>query len=218
MALSDRVPLHAGTTILNFDGLIDSTILSSQYAGLGFSGTIVLSAGITLDEFEFPAHSGTNVASDNGGPVTILFSSPIQSFGGYFTYGVPLTIQAFGASGSLVASASSSFSSNQAISGVSGSSPNELIQVAFRAGITKVTITGSSAGSSFVFDDATVSAFSRCDVNQDNSTNVVDLQWITNEVLGAKQAVDDLNSDQRVSVVDIQIVINAVLGLGCSAS
>jgi hypothetical protein len=218
IAVAVQVPLQAGTTILNFDGLIDSAILSSQYATVGFSGAIVLGAGFTLNEFEFPPHSGTNVASDNGGPVTIVFSSPIQSFAGYFTYGVPLTVQAFGSSGNPVASASSSFSNNQALSGVSGSSPNELIQVTFPAGISKVTITGKPAGTSFVFDDATVTAFSRCDVNQDNSTNVVDLQLITNEALGAKHAVDDLNNKGEVNIVDVQIVINAVLNLGCSAS
>jgi hypothetical protein len=219
IAAAAAVPLRAGTTILNFDGLVDSTILSNQFAVLGgFSGAVVLSAGITLNEFEFPPHSGANVASDNGAPVTIAFSSPVQSFAGYFTYGVPLTVRAFGSTGNLVASASSSFSNNQALSGVSGSSPNELIQVAFPAGISKVTITGNPAGTSFVFDDATVSAFSRCDVNRDSSVNVVDLQQLTNEVLGVKPDVDDLNSDSRVSVVDVQIVINAVLSLGCSAS
>src|ERR1035437_8615795 len=85
--------LHAG--LLTFEGFPDSTVLANQYPGGVFPNAIILSAGISLNEFEFPPHSGTNVVSDNGGPLSIGFSSPIQSFTGYFTYAEPLTLQAF---------------------------------------------------------------------------------------------------------------------------
>src|SRR5579859_4683074 len=87
-----------GDTIINFEGLADGTILANQYPGLAFSNAIILTAGISLNEFEFPPHSGVNVASDNGGPITIEFSTPVVSFGGYFTYLEPLTLDAFDAS------------------------------------------------------------------------------------------------------------------------
>jgi len=147
-------PLNAGTTALNFEGFSDSTILTTQYSGVTFSGAIVLTAGITLNEFEFPPHSGTNVASDNGGPMTVSFASSVQSFSGYFTYGHSLTLQAFDASNTPVASATSRFSNNEALSGSTGSSPNEFLQVSFAGGISKVTITGDPAGGSFTLDDA----------------------------------------------------------------
>src|SRR5580698_6525806 len=79
-------------TIIDFESLNDGDLVTNQYPGLTFSNTIVLSAGISLNEFEFPPHSGTNVVSDNGGPMTITFFPPIQSFSGYFTYSVPLKV------------------------------------------------------------------------------------------------------------------------------
>ena len=62
-----------------------------------------------------------------------------------------------------------------------------------------------------------MSSVSQCDLNQDGTTNVVDVQAIINEALGAISATDDLNQDGVVNVVDIQIIINAALALGCEA-
>jgi hypothetical protein len=199
----------------SFEGFVDSTILASQYPGATFGNAIILTAGITLNEFEFPAHSGSNVASDNGGPMTIVFASPLRSFSGYFTYSVPLTMQALDSSNNLLASATSAFSSNEALSGVSGSHPSELLQANASAGIYKIVIAGASQGTSFTVDDAT--AISACDLNQDGMINVADTQAILNEALGVAAATSDLNGDGVVNVVDVQIVINAAIGLGCAA-
>jgi Subtilase family len=142
-------------TTLNFEGFPDSTILTTQYSGLTFTNAIILTSGISLDEFEFPPHSGVNVVSDNNGPMTIDFSSPITTFSGYFTYLEPLSLDAFNASSSLIASASSEFSNNEALSGDLGSSPSEFIKLGFAAGISSITITGDPLGSSFTMDDIT---------------------------------------------------------------
>jgi hypothetical protein len=142
-------------TVLDFEGFPDSTILTSQYAGLTFTNAIILTAGVSLNEFEFPPHSGVNVASDNGGPISISFDNPILSFSGYFTYLEPLTLVGFDALDNQVASAMSAFSSNDALFGDPGSSPNEFLQLAFAGGISSVTIAGDPAGGSFVMDDVT---------------------------------------------------------------
>ena len=149
--------LRAGTIILDFEGFSDSTILTNQYPGITFTDAIILTAGISLNEFEFPPHSGVNVASDDNGPITLTLASTITSFSGYFTYAEPLTVDAFGPTNNLVASATSAFSNNEALSGDMGSSPNEFIQVSFAGGIDSVTITGDPAGSSFTLDDAAYS-------------------------------------------------------------
>ncbi len=162
-----QVPSLAGpVTVLDFEGFPDSTILTNQYAGLAFTNTIILTAGISLNEFEFPPHSGVNVASDNGGPVSISFDSPVLSFGGYFTYEEPLRLDAFDSSSDFGDSARSSFSSNDALFGDPGSSPNEFIQVSFAAGISSVTITGDPLGGSFVMDDVT---YTTADVSEPGS-------------------------------------------------
>lgn len=201
---------------LSFEGFPDGTILTTQYSGLTFSNAVVLTAGTSLNESEFPPHSGANVAADHGGPMSITFAAPVQSFSGYFTYSVPLTLQAFNSSNSPIASAVSQFSNNEALSGVSGSQPNELLQVLAPAGasIFQVVITGSPGGASFTVDDIT--AYTECDIAKDGGTKVIDAQRMVNEAFGVEPPTNDVNGDGVINVVDVQIVINAALGLGCS--
>jgi hypothetical protein len=59
---------------------------------------------------------------------------------------------------------------------------------------------------------------SACAVTLDNSPSVADVQAIINEALGVSAPANDLNGDGTVNVVDLQIVTNAVLGQSCSAS
>jgi hypothetical protein len=142
--------------LLDFEGFPDSTPITTQYPGVTFSHATILTAGISLNEFEFPPHSGVNVVFDDGGPMSLSFASPIFSFSGYFTYLEPLTLLAFDAGSSQVAQANSLFSDNLALSGDPGSSPNEFLHVSFAGGISSVTITGDPGGSSFTLDDATI--------------------------------------------------------------
>jgi hypothetical protein len=214
MVLSRQV--LAQPTTLTFDNLSDSTTVTNQFQGLAFKNAAAISAGISLNEFEFPPHSGANVVFDSGGAMTITFSSPIQSFAGYFTYSVPLTIQALGSTGSQIVSASSRFSSNEALSGVPGSSPNELIQLDSGGGISQIVITGSQSGTSFVLDDATVSTGATCTVTHDGAAGIADVQQMINEALGVLSGSDDLNGDGLVNIVDVEIIINAAVGRGCS--
>lgn len=145
--------------VLDFEGQADSTILTNQYPGLTFQNTIILSAGISLNEFEFPPHSGSNVASDNGGPVTIAFSGSATTFSGYFIYTQPITIQAFDSSNNLLGSVSSNPAciSNEALSGTLGCPPNEPLAIGNLGPFASVTITGNPSGESFTLDDASFS-------------------------------------------------------------
>jgi hypothetical protein len=43
--------LLAASVVITFEGFADSTILTNQYPGLIFSNTIILTAGISLNEF-----------------------------------------------------------------------------------------------------------------------------------------------------------------------
>ena len=145
---------------VNFESFSDSEILTNQIPGLQFTNTIVLSSGISLNQFDFPPHSGSNVASDNGGPIEITFDTSVlggevTGFSGYFTYFEPLTIQAFGSSSKLLATEDSKFSSNTGIGGAAGSAPNEFLQFSSTTGIDSILITGDPAGGSFTMDDLT---------------------------------------------------------------
>ena len=148
--------LVADPIITDFEGLSDLETVATQFSPMTFSNAVVVTAGVSLNEFEFPPHSGTNVVFDNSGPISIDFGLfPAFSFGGFFTYLVPVTLEAFDFSANLLGSVTSSFSSNLALSGDPGSSPNEFLGVGFPGGIARVTITGDPAGGSFTLDDLT---------------------------------------------------------------
>jgi hypothetical protein len=151
----------AETITIDFEGLNDSTAVSNQYFALGvnFSSATVLTVGIGLNEFEFPPNSGVNVVFDDGGPISLSFITPVLSFGGYFTYLIPITIDAYDSGSSLIGSISSLFFSNLALSGDPGSSPNEFLQIAYTGGISSINIVGDpDFGGSFTMDDVTFNA------------------------------------------------------------
>lgn len=96
---------------------------------------------------------------------------------------------------------------------------------------TQYTVTGLSAGTYFfavtAYDaNGNESGFSNevsetiantrtCNINGDNSVNILDLQMLANVIIGAGQSSStyDLNSDGRVDVLDLQILNNVILGL-----
>jgi hypothetical protein len=94
-------------------------------------------------------------AGSPGGPISISFPVPVASVGGSFTYLAQLTLTAFDGADQLIGQTTSLFSSNLALSGAVGSSPNELIQIAFAGGISRLVISGDAAGGSFTLDDLT---------------------------------------------------------------
>jgi hypothetical protein len=146
----------AGT--IDFEGLSDQTDIGSTYSGLGviFTNAVTISAGISLNEFEFPPHSGVSVAADSNAGMILTFSVPITSFQGYFTYASALSLVG-SLSGSTVSTANSLFASNFVSS---GNSPNEFLQLTSAGGIDQITVTGDPNGGSFVVDDISFSAAS----------------------------------------------------------
>src|ERR1700761_8685069 len=85
-------PLAGANTItLDFEAFSDGTSLTNQYAGFLFVNASVWTSGLSLNDLEVPPHSGTNVAVDAGGPITVTFSTPVLTFSGFFTYSSALT-------------------------------------------------------------------------------------------------------------------------------
>ena len=153
--LAFSLPAAAGPITVGFDDafLADGDVLAAQYDGLVFTNAIVLTAGIGLNEVDFPPRSAFNVASDDGGPVAILFGAPVGIVEGYFTYAVPLTMRAFDAAGRLLGTVTSACSSSLAPD--PGCGPNELLRIVSNGGIAMVSITGDEFGNSFTLDDLT---------------------------------------------------------------
>lgn len=145
----------AQATVIDFESLLDSEIVTTQFAGLTFQNTMALTAGLSLNDLEFPPKSGVNVVLDNGGPIIISFINPMISVSGFFTYTTGLSFLAFDSIGTQIAAANSAFNSNLALSGDVGSTPNEFLQVTSSSGIASISISGDPAGGSFALDDLT---------------------------------------------------------------
>jgi hypothetical protein len=152
------VPISAAAApmVIDFDSLTDSEVVTNQFAGLTFSSAVALTAGISLNEFEFPPRSGSNVVFDDSGPLSIVFATPALRVGGYFTYASALTLEAFDAGHASLGLVSAAFDSNLGLSGDAGSSTNEFLELSSILGIASITISGSPLGSSFVLDDLTI--------------------------------------------------------------
>lgn len=156
LPIAHAIPMGPTTTI-DFEGLLDSDSVTNQFAGVSFQNTLVLTAGLSLNEFEFPPISGTNVVFDNGGGILLNFLTPVTSVGGFFTYLTSLNFMAFDTAGAQVGSMNSAFNTNLALSGDAGSTPNEFLQLISVGGIARASITGDPAGGSFTLDDLTFS-------------------------------------------------------------
>lgn len=158
----------APATTLDFESLLDGDVLTEQYAGLGVhvvGGGVALVAGNSLNEIQFPPHSGVTVLADGAGPLEFRFDTPIDDFAAYFTYLAPLSLNAYDGSGAVVASAISNFGANLAAdpavpgsAGDPGSAPNDLLSLAYAAGFTRVVLAGAPDGASFVLDDVRFSS------------------------------------------------------------
>jgi hypothetical protein len=144
---------NASAVSIDFETLADGAVVTNQFAGVTFSNATALKSGFSLNEVEFPPHSGSVVVFDDGGPMTLLFSSPVTQVSAFFTYVAPLTLTAWDAFDVALGSVLSLFSTNAALSGDPGSAPNEFLELAFASGIAKLTVSGDAGGGSFVLDD-----------------------------------------------------------------
>lgn len=150
----------AGAAVITFDDLgVSETYnyiaVTNQYAGLTFSNASVLTAELTLDEFEFPPYSGENIVFDDGGIMTIRFAAAMGDVGAYFTYASTLVLSFYDATDALAGTVQSAFSSNMGLTGDDGSQPNEYLHFSSSGGILRIEIVGESSGGSFAMDNLT---------------------------------------------------------------
>ena len=56
---------------------------------------------------------------------------------------------------------------------------------------------------------------SACDLNQDGTTNIVDVQGMVNQAIGVTPCSADINKDGACNIIDVQRIVNAALGGAC---
>lgn len=147
----------ASAVVIDFEGLPDLTPVGATYSGLGvtFANATAVMAGASLNQFEFPPHSGTKVAFDDAGPITGTFSTPVTTVSFYATYADRLQFTIFNAGSTQVGLVNSLHLANYTSS---GNPPNELLQLSYAPGIVSFRIEGDPLGNSFVIDDFTFTA------------------------------------------------------------
>lgn len=160
LCAAGAIPLaQAAPMVYGFDAFNDGDFVTSLGGGVTLSNAQALQSGASLNEFEFPPRSGSNVVFDNGGPITINFASSVISVGAYFTYGSGLTFSAYDSANVLLGMDVADYFANTALSGDAGSSPNEFLSFDSAGGlIARVVITGDLLGASFTLDDLTIDA------------------------------------------------------------
>jgi hypothetical protein len=147
LALVGLVPAAGAASTITFEGLPDSTLVTNQYAGLTFTNALILSAGQSLNDFDYPPHSGANVITNWGGPeLSVTFAAPTRSFSAYMTHGTDITMSLFGAGHVLFATVT--HPGGNYVS--SGNTPNYLVSLNLGIDIYSVTF---SSEFPFVVDD-----------------------------------------------------------------
>lgn len=143
---------------IDFDSVADLSSVGTSFSGLTFLNATILTAGVSLNELEFPPISGSNVIFDDGGAISVFFDGPISSVSAYLTYLTAVTLTAFDEFDNVLGQVTSLHTANIALSGAPNSSPNELLQLSSLPGISYVTFSGDLLGGSFVLDNLTYDA------------------------------------------------------------
>jgi hypothetical protein len=154
--------------LIDFESVSDNSGLgvpvTNQFAALGvsFDNVTAITAGISLNELEFPPGSGQTVGSNlANGIMRLLFSIPVTDVAGYFTYNTPdvgLLLSAYDASDNLIGTVTSAFFNNLGDGlGDPSSAPNEQLKIFGVGAIARLEIDPN--GGDFVLDDFEATPF-----------------------------------------------------------
>jgi hypothetical protein len=105
-------PGSSSGAMVNFEAFGDSFTLTNEVPGLSVAGGTILTAGISLNEFDFPPRSGSNVLGALSGVLLLSFSGDPDQVSAYFTFAEMLHVTAFGAGGAVLADFDSLVASN----------------------------------------------------------------------------------------------------------
>lgn len=134
---------EAAATPIDFEAYTDNTPLTNEEAGLTFSGGVILTAGVSLNEFDFPPTSGVNVLGALSGTLDIALDTPATGFSGYFSHLEELTFSGYDSLHNLLFSIATANSSNLGGSTLISHSAD---------GLALLSITGAQ-GLGFTLDD-----------------------------------------------------------------
>lgn len=132
---------------LDFEAFTDNSPLTNEIIGLTFSGGTVLTAGVGLNEIDYPPKSGTNVLAALLGSLTINANDPFDQFSAYFTFDEQLMFSGFDIAGNLLFSFNSLINSNLGSNSLIGFSAPEISSL----------VIATQGSTPFTMDDLNVS-------------------------------------------------------------
>jgi hypothetical protein len=151
LALGAASTAASADTTLGFDDIPEGTVASNQYNGLVISGGSVLTLDSILNP-QFPPNSDPNVLYNYAdGNISILFTSAVNSIGGYITGNEIVTLSAYDGATLLgtIATSGPNYVG-------SGGTPNEFLQLLFPT-ITSAVFSGATGiENTYTLDDLTV--------------------------------------------------------------
>jgi hypothetical protein len=208
----------SGTIYTNSQGVATVTATATGTAGGPFTVTATVTgvatpASFTLTNVGAPASisvlSGSGQSTAPGAAFEAALEVIVKDSGGNPLSGVTVMFAAPGTGASASLSPSTVVETDSAGVAAVAALANASL------GTYNVTASVSGVATPATFGLAN-SPYSACDVNQDGTVNISDVQRMINEVLGSAAPANDVNGDGKVNVIDLQIVINGALGLGCS--
>ena len=95
---------QAGAITIDFEAVPDSTEVGDFYAssGIHFADAVALTAGISLNEFDYPPHSGSVAVADDGSPIIVTFDQPVGNISAWFAHSEQLNFTAYSAGGGTI--------------------------------------------------------------------------------------------------------------------
>ena len=200
--------IYYGTSSRNYSTVIDvHNVTTYGITGLG-PGTYYFAA-TAYNTANAESGYSNEVSATIGSSCTYNLSSSSQSVPAGSSTGSVSVISQSGCSWA----ASSNAGWIAITSGGSGSG-NGSVNYSVAANTTRNPRTGTLtvAGRTLTVTQARIG----CDMNQDTSTNIVDVQVLINIILGQNGCSGncDVNGDGSVNVVDLQTLQNVILGVG----
>ncbi len=149
-----------GATLIDFESLADLEVVDNQFVTIGAdfnASAMALASGVSLNELEFPPHSGSKLVTNDlgvsAGTLTVTAVGPLwTAVGGYVTGPSSVTLTAYG-SGGIALGTDATGGANYVTAGT-GLLPNIFLHVT-SPGIAYVVL--GASGDSYTLDDFTFS-------------------------------------------------------------
>ena len=206
---------------------------AGSYGGLGGDGYPDIAPGPTYGSSTAPTDLGSGgsarvsgeAGGAGGGAIRLVVSGTLTNDGVISANGsAPSGPYTGGGSGGSVyiltdgLAGSGTFTANGGPGGEAGGGGGRVaVYYGTNKGVTLSQLTAAGGQAGNPGSAGTVKLINLCEITNDTTPGLADVQLIFKQAMGTAPPLNDLNYDGVVNVVDVQILLNAALQLACSA-